>query len=330
MRLVFSIALVAALALAAAAPAAVPDGPSGPWIDEVVSVAQSRSGDGGAVHPQRSDLGQMLGAAEGTDDQLTAFSLGIRGQVTARFTNTACNGPGPDLQIVETTTEPYPPEEAAIFASNDGTHFVQVTPRLDKDGAVELPAGLANVSHVRVIDVTSPSNGRADGYDVDGIRALHTSGCATAPGSVGAAAGGSGAATQGNAPSGTRTARLVDFSDIARRIKLHRTRLRLSSKGTVAVRVNNPTNVGVFVSTSLRPVRRARARATTVGRGRGQVSVPARSSRVIRVKVSKSGRRLLARRRSTRMVLTLTVRDPSGKRRTLSRRVVVTRSPARR
>ena len=64
-------------------------------------------------------------------------------------------------------------------SSADGTNYVLAASNVNKDAVVGLPANVPVARYVKVIDRSNPNDflGRpnpADGYDVDGIRALST------------------------------------------------------------------------------------------------------------------------------------------------------------
>lgn len=316
--------LLAAGALAAPPPsgAAVPDGRDGPWADAVVSSSQSLDAHGKPVSTRRSDVAQALGPAEGTDTERTAYTLGLRGQVTLRFENAACNGPGPDLRLVETTREPYGPEEAAIYARSERGEFVRLAERLNKDGVVSLPPGIASAAEVLVVDVTDQSRAdgtSADGYDVDGVRALHTAGCATpaAPGGPADSRDPDAAPGIGRDPAIAETvlpSRRFVAPSAHRRMRIVRSRLRRDGRGTVRIVVSNTNAHGVFVSATLRPRSTTRGRRARIyGRTVATIDLPPHSRRAARLRLNRSGLRSVKRGRRTRLRLVLAIRDPSGR-----------------
>ena len=167
------------LAVPAAAHAADPDGP-GPWADVVVSVHQGAQADGGVIDERRSVANAALGVAENRKDPDRwpeyFLSLGFGGDVTLGFDNPICaDGTGYALGIAESTTPPYGAELADVFLSEDGVNFVQAAASAPA-GRVALPPGMALAKYVRIVDRTPREkfSGDADGYDVDGVRALST------------------------------------------------------------------------------------------------------------------------------------------------------------
>src|SRR3954468_22101296 len=91
----FAVGSALALAFAAVAQGAAPDG-AGPWADFVVSATQGTAGPLGFL-PGRSDPQNAVGAAEsppGPDPAPppnTFFSLGFGGTITLGFDNPICN-----------------------------------------------------------------------------------------------------------------------------------------------------------------------------------------------------------------------------------------------
>lgn len=162
--------------------AAVPDG-TGPWADEVISFDQGLRDDGSAVAVDRSDPANALGVAEGTD-AINFVALGYGGELVLRFDDALIDGPGPDARIVETTYGDSDclqyPERAKVWLSPDGVDWTPVGTGC-QDRTIELSrAGLACAQYVKIEDVTEywrfqalNVNHITDGYDVDGVEALH-------------------------------------------------------------------------------------------------------------------------------------------------------------
>jgi hypothetical protein len=187
--------VVAALVIVGAAQAGQPDG-LGPWADYVVShnqgcafqppdmttcvpVPATRRDPQAAVGPAESPFGPNQNIPEGT-----FYSLGFtdpstgEASITLGFDNTICNLPGADLVIdlFEITQEPYPPETVNVYVSADNIHYV-FAGTVAKDGSVAMPASLATASFVKLVDATNRAlfvntSIVADGYDLDGVRAL--------------------------------------------------------------------------------------------------------------------------------------------------------------
>ena len=174
---VFILLLIIGLITAPYVLAATADG-IGPWADEVVTTSQGVRKDGSPVNADRSDSSQALGVAEDTDVDGTFYSLGFpSGSMTLKFTNPIYNGSGADLKIIESTRMPYELETANVEVSTDGVSFTSVG-SVTQDGEVELPTSVTCAYFVRITNTTNPETyeDTADGYDVDGVQALHTDG----------------------------------------------------------------------------------------------------------------------------------------------------------
>ncbi len=157
--------------------AAAADG-IGPWADEVVSAALGKNKNGTDIIATRSDTSQALGVAEGTDAEGTFTSLGFpSGSITLKFTNPVYNGPGTDISISESTHTPYPDETASVEVSADGSTFVAAG-SVTFDGEISLPDSLSCARYVRLTNTSNPAlfEDTADGFDVDGVKALHSEG----------------------------------------------------------------------------------------------------------------------------------------------------------
>ena len=198
---------------ASAVHAAAPDG-AGPWADVVGAFEQGVQSTSKPVPADRSSAGDARGVAEGGVKFGTFVSLGIGGRIVLEFRNSACTGPGADLRLVETTREPYPAELADVYVSSDGSKLTQVAASVDKDRDIDVPDSVGAFRFVVLVDATDPElfDG-ADGYDLDGVRALHTEGCPPPPapaGTPGGSAGTPGGTGGGSAdPGGAQSGRTV-------------------------------------------------------------------------------------------------------------------------
>lgn len=173
-----------ALLVAGVVFAAAPDGAAGPWADNVVDASQGSLKNGGLVAANRSDPSAALGPAEslGTpyDNPVVAgsfFSLGFQGSITLSFENSVLNGDGADFQLYEVTGgSSYPDEQVNVEASHNGIDWVQVADHVTRDATIDLGDVLSCAQFVRITDVSDESlfESTADGYDLDGVLALHT------------------------------------------------------------------------------------------------------------------------------------------------------------
>lgn len=148
--------------------AAAPDG-MGPWADSVLFSAQGMTKDGGAVPAPRSNPSSALGVAEDNTSDGTFYSLGFGGTISLGFDNGISTG----VIVVEATNAGYPAEKAKVEVSENGTTWVNAG-EVSQDGSVNKPASIGCAKYVRLTDVSNKddfTDGTADGYDVDGVRA---------------------------------------------------------------------------------------------------------------------------------------------------------------
>ncbi len=166
--LIISALTVLPLFLVTPAFAAAPDG-AGPWADTVVTTAQGLQKNGSAVLPVRSDPTSALGVAEQTNAEGTFYSLGFGGSITLGFVNGIQGG----SMIFESTNMPYPIETAKVEFSSNGTTWVNAG-SVSQTGTVKQPQGVSCAKFVRITDTSDKSlfEPTADGYDVDGVKAL--------------------------------------------------------------------------------------------------------------------------------------------------------------
>lgn len=159
------------------------DGASGPWADSVEAFSQGLRNNGTAVLLERSDPTSALDVAENDTASGHFVSLGFGGSITLGFENYICNGTGDDIELVEATNETYPDERVDVYVSQDNVNFVLAASAVNKDATVPLPDDIAWAKYVKLVDVTNPQlhDATADAYDLDGIRAIHSSasGCST-------------------------------------------------------------------------------------------------------------------------------------------------------
>ncbi len=147
--------------------------PGQEWADHVISSSQGKKKDGSPVDANRSNPLAALGAAENDTNPIHFFSLGFGGQIVLGFDNYIMNGSGNDLQIYEATNEPYPDETVQVYASQDGIAWSDLG-NYSKDALVDL-GSLPWAKFIKIVDTTNPAlhTSTADGYDLDGIKALH-------------------------------------------------------------------------------------------------------------------------------------------------------------
>ncbi|MFC1649189.1 TasA family protein [Patescibacteria group bacterium] len=154
-----------------------------PWADYVVSFVQGTRNDGQPVLEERSDLSSALGPAEDNDTfNFVSLGLGIHGELVLGFQNRILNGDGNDLRVVETSFGSPScgnyPEHARVYASQNGSVWTDLG-NTCLDGEFDL-GELEWAQFVKIVDTSDPAsfNGSADGYDVDGVQAIH---CGSTP-----------------------------------------------------------------------------------------------------------------------------------------------------
>ena len=150
------------------------------WANAVTSSTQTLRKNGTAVLPDRTDpLDALVAESSGAafDSPVLAgtfFSLGFGGTITVEYTNLINNIAGDDVTLFEVTGgPPYPDEIAKVEASVDNITYITLNPGLTKDGGVDLGI-LPAAKYIRVTDVSTPAlfEDTADGYDLDGVKAL--------------------------------------------------------------------------------------------------------------------------------------------------------------
>lgn len=148
--------------------AAAPDG-LGPWADSVQSASQGLRKDGSAVPAIRSDSSSALGVAEDNTTDGNFYSLGFGGTISLGFDNGISSG----VILVEATNAGYPQEKVKVEVSENGTTWVNAG-EVTQDGSVNKPESITCAKYVRLTDTSNVDNfsdGTADGYDVDGVKA---------------------------------------------------------------------------------------------------------------------------------------------------------------
>ncbi len=148
------------------------------WADSVVEYNEGTESDGSEIDSSRTDPNNALNEAQ-YDDTLNFVSLGFGGSLILEFDNIILNEDGNDIEVVETsygnqTCETYP-EKVTVHASQDGNNWEELgTGCLDSEFDL---GSLAWAKYVKLVDATNPEDdafsGIVDGYDVDGVKAIH-------------------------------------------------------------------------------------------------------------------------------------------------------------
>ena len=147
------------------------------WADEVVSFEQGTRQNGSAVLAERSDPTKALGPAQ-YNDTLNFVSLGFGGEIVLKFNNLIENLAGDDIEVVETSygspnCSGYP-EKMQIYASQTGNEDSWVLlGSACLDSTFDLGV-LGWAQYVKIVDKTFTNDflSDADGYDIDGVRAI--------------------------------------------------------------------------------------------------------------------------------------------------------------
>lgn len=105
------------------------------------------------------------------------YALGFGGSITVEFINSIQNVPGADVRVYEVTGgSSYPDEKVNVEASHNGVDWVTIGSNVARDE--DLDIGILQCAHyIRVTDVSDANlfEATADGYDLDGVLALHSS-----------------------------------------------------------------------------------------------------------------------------------------------------------
>ena len=149
----------------------------GCYATEVIEYVQGTSKNGGAIATNRTNASKALGAPERTDANVFV-SLGYGGSLTLSFDGSIPNGPGNDIEIVETsfntTSCAAYPEYADVYVSVDGTSWFQAGTVCKFEPFVDISdAGdFDYVNFVKIVNNNTMTT-TPDGFDVDGVVALH-------------------------------------------------------------------------------------------------------------------------------------------------------------
>lgn len=144
---------------------------------EVIEFIQGTKKNGSAIPANRSDANKALGMPERTD-QMVFVSLGYGGSLTLAFDGSIPNGPGADIEIVETsfntTTCAQYKEYADVYVSQDGDNWFFAKTVCKFDGFVDISdAGdFDYVNYVRIVNNDELTK-TPDGFDVDGVVAIY-------------------------------------------------------------------------------------------------------------------------------------------------------------
>jgi hypothetical protein len=145
-----------------------------------VSFAQGLRKDGSPVEAARSNALNSLLEPQGVDQGYNFLSLGMGGWASYSFVYAIFDGPGVDISIVETswgspTCQAWPESAFVEGAYNIDGPYVFLG-QICQDGSIDIAnSGINGFNYVRVTDRTPAQqfDGNADGYDIDGLIAVH-------------------------------------------------------------------------------------------------------------------------------------------------------------
>lgn len=149
---------------------------------EVIQYNRGTRKNGTEIHPSRIDPDKALGVPQNDDIGVNFVSLGFNGSLILKFDYAVFNGPGMDIQIVETSfgapgCQAYQ-EQVYVEGSINGTDWVELG-EICLDGSFDFDASGTYAIHFLKLTDRSPMSqfpNSADGYDLDGVIDLHA-GC---------------------------------------------------------------------------------------------------------------------------------------------------------
>jgi hypothetical protein len=145
---------------------------------EVVEYVEGTRSNGGALPVARTDDSKALGEPEGTD-AMVFVTLGYGGSITLAFDGAVPNEAGDDIEVVETSfgnpgCASYP-EYADVYVSQNGVDFFFAKTVCKSDNLVDIDdagQGWDYVNYVQIVN-NNVLTSTPDGYDLDGVRAIH-------------------------------------------------------------------------------------------------------------------------------------------------------------
>lgn len=146
----------------------------------VVAYNQGTRKNGTAIHASRTNPNQALGEPQDDDLGINFTTLGFNGSMILKFDFVIFDCDGADLRVVETSfgqqnCSSYP-EKAYFEGSLDGLTWT-VLGEICLDGTLDFAsAGLNGLHYLRITDRSPASffTESSDGFDVDGVEALHS------------------------------------------------------------------------------------------------------------------------------------------------------------
>jgi hypothetical protein len=159
-------------------------GPGSFWATKNISDDQGLKKNGDPVDDGRSDpVNALVKDYAGGSAPTTFYSLGFGGKIVVGFDCRVLNLGGDDLKIWEATNGNYPLEKALVKVSQDGVDFTQIGTAKNLGSGPNRPSSLDAgplpwFKFVKLVDVSekAPFEPTADGFDVDGVKALQQCG----------------------------------------------------------------------------------------------------------------------------------------------------------
>ena len=152
--------------------------PGNCYATEVLEYIEGTNSNGGAIALSRTDSSKATGAPQRVDQDVFV-TLGYGGSITLGFDGAVPNLEGDDIEIVETSfgnpsCDAYP-EYAKIYVSQDGIDFVYASTVCRTNGFVDISDAPGNLEYIIAVKIVNDDllSGSPDGFDVDGVVALH-------------------------------------------------------------------------------------------------------------------------------------------------------------
>lgn len=139
---------------------------------------QGTTRNGGVLPAVRTNPLKALGEPEGTDTNVFT-TLGYGGSITLAFNGAIINGPGPDIQFIETSfgqtngCSNYP-EFADIYVSYDNNSWHYAGTVCKENNTIDI-SDAGNFDHIYYVKAVNNNelSTTPDGYDLDGVIALY-------------------------------------------------------------------------------------------------------------------------------------------------------------
>ena len=149
------------------------------YASEVVEYLPGVNANNGPMEVARTNPANALGQPERANSGYIYTSLGYGGSLTLAFNGAVPNGPGDDLEVVETTYGNQSacgsyPEYADVYVSVDGLswHFAKTVCKFDGFVDISDAGNFAYINFVKLVN-NDELSATPDAYDVDGVVALH-------------------------------------------------------------------------------------------------------------------------------------------------------------